>query len=103
MHSVCVRYGRTPSRPTVGLQLAEDFNQVISIDLGELDGDRFLVMVDWATRYCQAIWVNSKNLGEMIDGVMVKWINYFGASRSILADGEREFQNEEFIEFTQKW
>src|SRR5215469_4089508 len=56
---VCVKYGWTPSRPSVGLPLAEDFNKVVTIDLGEL-GDKFLVMVDWATRYCQAIWVNSK-------------------------------------------
>ena len=39
--TVCVKYGRTPGKPTVGLPLAENFNQVISIDLGELDGDRF--------------------------------------------------------------
>src|SRR5215469_1026125 len=39
----------------------------------------------------------------MIEGVMVKWISYFGAPQSTLADGGREFQNEEFIEFTEKW
>jgi len=39
--TVCIKYGRTSSKPTVGLPLEENFNQVIAIDLGELDGENF--------------------------------------------------------------
>ena len=51
---ICMRYKRNPPKPVVGVPLAEHFNEVLTLDLGELEGNKFLVMVDWATRYCQS-------------------------------------------------
>ena len=44
----------------------ENFNEVLTVDLGELHRDRFLVMVDWATRYCQATWLRTQNPEEIM-------------------------------------
>ena len=40
--------------------LAEYFNKVFKVDMGELNKEKFLVMVDWATRYSQVEWVRTK-------------------------------------------
>ena len=50
----CKKYQRNPSRLVVGLPLAEHFNKVLTVDMGELNGEKFLVMVDWVSRNCQA-------------------------------------------------
>src|SRR5215469_8907330 len=57
--NICKKFKRKPRRPIVGLNLAENFNEVLAIDLGELEGEKFIVMVDWATRYSQAAWIKS--------------------------------------------
>src|ERR1044072_5477566 len=51
--SICIKYKKTPSRPTVGLSLAKRFNETVSMDLGELKGSEFLVMLYLGTGYCQ--------------------------------------------------
>jgi len=48
---VCKRYSRTPSRPKAGMTLAKRFNEVVAIDLGELEGRRFIVMMDMGTGF----------------------------------------------------
>ena len=48
-YDICRKYKRNPSRPVVGLPLAENFNGVLTVDLGGAYEDRFLVIVDWAT------------------------------------------------------
>ena len=49
------------SKPVVGLPLANQFNEVVTMDLGYFDRNIMLVMVDWATKYCQATWIKSKS------------------------------------------
>src|SRR5215469_15492313 len=63
---ICQKFERTPSRLVVGMNVAEKFNEVLCVDIGELDGEKFLVMVDWSTRYSQASWVRNKRPIEII-------------------------------------
>ena len=100
---ICKKYGKNNSRPVVGLPLASHFNEVLTVDIGELKGDRFLVMVDWATRYYQAMWIRTKNPSEIMENILMKWISYFGAPKKSLSDGSREFQNDEIAEFIEKF
>lgn len=100
---ICKKYKKNPSSPVVGMALAHYFNEVIALDIGELEGEKFLVIIDWATRYCQAKWIKNKKPEEMIEVVMDRWLSIFGAPRKILTDGGREFQNDEFVEFTDSW
>ena len=100
---ICKKYKRNPSIPVVGLPLAKNFNEVLTVDLGQLEGSLFLVMLDWATGYCQAKWIKNKKPNEIIEGILEKWISYFGAPSKILSDGGREFQNDDFLEFSEKF
>lgn len=66
---MCLGY---KENPVVGFSMATVFNESVAIDLGELDEDRFfLLMVDMTSHYCQRTWVKSK-IGEMIAGKIVK-------------------------------
>ena len=98
--STCGKYKRNPAKPIVGFPLAEKFNEVVAIDLGENEDGKFMVMTDWATRYSQAEWVRNKTPGEMIVTLMNKWLAIFGPPSKLIADNGKEFQNEEFLEFT---
>ena len=71
----------------MGIPLAENFNEVLTVDLKELHGDRFLVMVKWTT--CQATCLRSKN-PENMKCLMMKGVSYFGAPKIILSDKESE-------------
>src|ERR1044072_409318 len=92
---ICIRYKKTPSRPTVGLSLAKKFNETVAMDLGELESSRFLVMLDLGTGYCQASWVKSKEPKEIVGKILERWISIFGAPERIMSDNGLEFQNEE--------
>src|ERR1700755_1664326 len=92
---VCIRYKKTPSRPTVGLSLAKRFNETVAMDLGELEGNKFLVMLDLGTGYCQASWVKNKEPKEIVGKILERWISIFGAPERIISDNGLEFQNEE--------
>ena len=76
----CKKYKRNPSRPVMRLPLAESFNEDLTVDQGKLHGDRFLLMVDWVTRYSQVTWIRTK----------------------ILSNGGQEFQNKEMAQFAEK-
>ena len=62
----------------VGLQFGKAFNEVLLIDLGELEGQLFLMMINKATHYCQSGWLGNKNPKEIIRVLSEKWISYFG-------------------------
>ena len=91
------RLKRNPRKPGVGLQ----FNEVLSMDLKELEGHLFLVMVGRATHYCQSGWLGNKNLIEIIWLLSEEWVSYFGAPKIIFTDNGGKFQNEEMGVFTE--
>ena len=43
---ICLKSKINPTRPVVGLPLAENFSDLLSVDIRELYGNKFLVMVD---------------------------------------------------------
>ena len=45
----CIKLKRNLERPMVGLPMGRVFNEVIALDIDELEGNKFLVMVDLAT------------------------------------------------------
>ena len=92
----CLKFKRAPSRPIVSMPMARNFNDIVSMDL-KIWGDKyFLVMVDLATRYCNACVIKSKSANIIIDGVMRYWIALFGSPKKILTDNGGEFNNNEF-------
>ena len=98
---VCLRYKKTPPRPVVGFSWSKRFNEAVSMDLGEYGGKRFMVVVDLATRYCQACWVNGKKAEEIIRKFIKHWVALFGTPKVVLSDNGKEFQNESFLRMTE--
>ena len=93
---VCAKYKKAPPKPVVGLPLATRFNEVVACDLGELEGRKFLLMIDVATNYAQAVWIQDKKPKHVTEQLIEKWISVFGAPGKILSDNGLEFQNEKF-------
>ena len=49
----------------VGMQLGKVFIEVLAMDVSEL-GEKFLVMIDLATHYCQGGWIKNKTPKQII-------------------------------------
>lgn len=94
--NICKKYKRNPPKPVVGFPMASKFNEMVSLDLGEYEGKRFLVMVDMATNYVRSMWLKNKKPKEIIKKIMKNWISIFGAPEKFFSDNGLEFQNEEF-------
>ena len=100
---VCKKYKRNPGKPVVGFSWSRVFNEVLSLDVGELEGRKFLVIVDMATRYCQAYWIADKRPDTIIKTLIDGWFAFFGAPSKILSDNGGEFQNEKMRKMTERW
>ena len=100
---VCRKYKRNPAKPVVGFSWGTIFNETIAIDIGEIEEKKFLVIVDMATRYCQAFWIRDKKPETIIRTLIEGWFAIFGAPSKILSDNGGEFQNEKVRRMTERW
>ena len=91
---VCKKYQRNPAKPVVGFLWSKVFNEIVALDIGEIEDKKFLVIVDLATRYCQAYWIREKKPETVIKTISDGWFAIFGAPSKMLSDNGREFQNE---------
>ena len=91
----CLKYKKTPARPTVSLPLAYTFNDTVAMDLKYWDKNyHFLVLVDLATRFCVSCVVCNKRPVTIIEALFGSWISIFGPPRRFLSDNGLEFNNE---------
>ena len=95
---VCIKHKRPPPRPVVSVQMAEKFNEVISMDLKQVQQHLFLVIVDLATRYCVASVIANKSAKTVVGSVFRNWISLFGAPGKLLSDNGLEFNNNDMRE-----
>ena len=96
----CLKHKRTPPRPIVCLPLESRFNEMVGIDLKKWGDSYFLVIVDIATRFCQAHVINNKSPSTIIKALFVTWISFFGATKKILSDNGGDFSNKEMRELS---
>ena len=89
----CARFKRTPLRPVVGLSLAKDFNDTVSMDLKFFEQTIFLHMIDHATRYSSVCVIPNKRQDTVIQKIFEHWIAIFGPPKMILSDNGLEFNN----------
>ena len=70
--SICKQFKRPSLRPVVTLPLANDFNQVVCMDLTELVHNKtwILHLIDSATKYSAGKIVNSKKKEEIMAGIL---------------------------------
>ena len=97
----CIMRKRSPDKPAVAPPLANDFNQVVTMDLKIWDANKnqyILYMIDAFTRYTVATVINRKTPDQVINALFEKWIQYFGIMNKVMTDNGGEFTNAEMIE-----
>ena len=104
---ICLKTQRPANRPVVGLPLATEFNECVSMDLKSFmyRGKQIMLlnMIDQATRFCTGVVITSKNKEYIIEKIFEIWIRPFGRPRKFLSDNGGEFINSSMIELAHKF
>ncbi len=82
---------RNPPRPAVALAMADDFNQLLSMDIKIYKDKNILYLIDTFTRYTIGTVLKSKEPEQVIRALMEKWIRYFQKPKEIITDCGGEF------------
>ena len=96
----CILRRRNPDRPVVALPRAEDFNEILTMDLKIWKGQYILYMIDLFSRFTIATVISRKKPANVIDAVFKYWITYFGTPGKVMTDNGGEFTGEEMREVT---
>ena len=91
----CILRKRNPDRPAVALPRAEDFNEILTMDLKIWNGKYILYMIDMHTRYTIGTVIDRKKPNDVIDAIFYHWIKHFGIPGRIMTDNGGEFTGEE--------
>ena len=75
---ICQRYKKPKPRPVVGFALAKDFNEVVSVDLKEIDGEKVFHIIDDATRYSGGSFIQDTTKEPIVEKFFRHWIRLFG-------------------------
>ena len=90
----CVKYKKPRHKPIVAMSMGSTFNETVAMDLKVWDnGIYFLVLVDIATRFCQAVVIRNKYAETITRELFSRWISLFGSPRQFLNDNGGEFNN----------
>ena len=57
----CIKFKRKNLRPVVGMSLSKDFNSTVAMDLKKCGQKYILHIIDLATRYSDAVLINSRH------------------------------------------
>ena len=93
--ATCVKYKRKNARPVVGMLLSKEFNGTLAMDLKQYEKRYILHIIDLATRYSNAVMIESKKKEVIVEKIITAWINIFGVPDRILSDNGGEFNNDE--------
>ena len=83
----------------VSVSLAEEFNEVVAMDLNIFESSIILHLVDHVTKFSTTAAVKSKDRNEIIKHLFRTWISIFGASSKFFIDNIGEFSNEDSLNF----
>ena len=100
---VCKIYKKPSPRPAVGMPLANDFNEVVALDLKFFHGNIILHLIDHVSRFSAAAIVKSKKPNDILDAIFKVWISVFGPPKRFLSDNGGEFVNGEFLEMCEAY
>jgi hypothetical protein len=104
---ICSKFKKAPPRPKVGLPSANDFNDVVGIDLKVINKDRGLYivwMVDLFSKLIKGKFVSNKNPSTIIEAIVSSWVVGDGCGpghpkMGFWSDNGGEFLNEEVIDY----
>ena len=100
---VCQVYRKSRVKPIVSMPLANQFNEVVALDLKFYKGKIILHLIDHVSRFSAAAVVKSKNPNEIISKKFQCWISVFGPPSRYFHDNGGEFVNSEFIELCESF
>ena len=101
--SVCQIYKKPPPRPTVGLPLAAEFQDVVAMDLKQYNGKQILHLVDICTKLSAASFIPNKNKETIVEALFRIWLAVYGAPKKFLSDNGGEFANSEFLSLCEQF
>ena len=104
---ICSEMKKSPPRPKVGLPVANEFNEVVGLDLKIFDkkkGIYILWIVDLFSKLIKGKLIKDKKPSTIIEGIISIWIIDDGAgpghpSRGFWSDNGGEFLNMEVFDF----
>ena len=88
---ICRSYRKSAAKPIVSMPLANEFNEVVAMDLKFYRGKIILHLIDHVSRFSAAAIVSSKKPNEIIAKIFQVWISVFGPSKRFLHDNGGEF------------
>ena len=103
----CSKMKKSPPRPKVGIPVANNFNEVVGLDLKVLDkakGHYILWIVDLFSKMIKGKFIKNKKPATIIEGIISTWIIGDGGGpghprRGFWSDNGGEFLNMEVIDF----
>ena len=104
---ICSQMKKSPPRPRVGLPVANDFNEVVGMDLKVLNkakGEYILWIVDLFSKLIKGKFITDKKPETIIEAVISTWIVGDGGGpghprRGFWTDNGGEFLNDQLINF----
>ena len=87
----CILKRKTPDRPVVAMNMANDFNQILSVDLKIWKDKYILYMIDVFTRFTVGEIIKDKQPETIVNTIMRYWIKYFGTMGGMISDNGGEF------------
>ena len=98
--SFCQKYGRSPGRFKFTLREDLDFNHSVYVDIMYINGSPVLHIIDEATRYQAARWLQNISAKHTWDILRACWIDtYIGPPEYITHDAGRNFISKEFQQY----
>jgi transposase InsO family protein len=105
----CSQFKKSPPRPKVGLPVANDFNDIVGLDLkviSKTKGEYILWMVDLFSKIIKGKFIKNKQPEIIINGIVTSWFIGDGISpgqghprRGFWSDSGGEFLNEQVLDF----
>ena len=73
--TICRNMKKTPPRPKVGMPVANNFNEIVGLDLKVFgDGNYILWMVDLFTKVLKGKYIKNKNPETIVEAIIETWI-----------------------------
>ena len=104
---MCSQFKKSPPRPRVGLPAANDFNEIVGLDLKVVDqkrGHYILWMVDLFSKLIKGVFLKDKTPASIIEGIVSRWVIGDGGGpghprKGFWSDNGGEFLNQELIDY----
>ena len=72
---ICRKLQTAPPRPKIGLPKADNFNQIVGLDLKVFgNGDNILWLIDSFTKVIKGVYIKDKKVKTIVNALIDSWI-----------------------------